>query len=147
MAKDNMNGFLSSVLAWLQGSKETAGERKFDGYRVWTIEELDGIDSPTLPDICRSALTEMIRCDNRTEDFQDARVRTWLGNNEDTDSVCDVMCDQSLKSWFDNVAVACSGYRLMDALPTLRGGRIWAGVNQTCLFDPNEQKYCGGEYS
>ncbi|KAK7423088.1 hypothetical protein QQZ08_009255 [Neonectria magnoliae] len=31
IAKDNMNGFLSSILAWLEGSEETSGRRDRDG--------------------------------------------------------------------------------------------------------------------
>jgi hypothetical protein len=63
-AKDNMNGFLASVLAWLQGSNKTVGERKFEGYRVWTTEALDRLGGQSLPDTCKSALTEIIRCDD-----------------------------------------------------------------------------------
>lgn len=33
-AKDNMNGFLVSILAWLQGAEQTSGKRVFEGYQV-----------------------------------------------------------------------------------------------------------------
>lgn len=142
-AKDNVNGFLASVLAWLQGSTGVAGERKFPGYRVWTTGMLDQLYGLVLPDTCRNALTEIIACDNRTEQFQASGLRSWFGNVNDTDSVCANSCGESLKSWFDSVSIACAGYQVNDALPTLLGGRIWDGWNQTCLKDPATDKYCG----
>lgn len=66
-AKTNVNGFLSSILAWLQGSGDMAEERDFEGYRIWTKETLDRLNSMELPNTCRSALTEVIRRDNQTE--------------------------------------------------------------------------------
>ncbi|KAK7959253.1 pectin lyase-like protein [Apiospora aurea] len=117
-ARDNMNGFLSSVLAWLQGSVETAGKREFDGYHLWTPEAVDSLVTVTLPETCKSALTELIRCDNETKDFQVPGLRSWLGDNDRTDVIS-------------------------DGLPTLRGGRVWAGWNQTCLKDTSTDKYCG----
>ncbi|RYP21256.1 hypothetical protein DL767_009308 [Monosporascus sp. MG133] len=142
-ARDNVNGFLASVLAWLQGSTDVAGGRDFPGYRVWTTGMLDRLYGPVLPETCRNALTEIIACDNRTQEFQAPGLRSWLGNVEDTDSVCAASCGKSLKSWFDSVSIACAGHNLNDALPTLLGGRIWNGWNQTCLKDSDTGKYCG----
>ena len=68
-----------------------------------------------------------------------------LGNQSFTDSVCDVGCGQRLKSWFNGVSVACDGYAISDALPMLRGGRIWAGYNSTCLKQATSGEYCNGE--
>lgn len=124
LAKDNMNGFLASVLGWLQGSDRTVGEREFEGYRVWTTETLDSLDSEAPSDTCRSALTELIRCDDRTKEYQSPAMRTWLGNKNDTGTVCDPSCGKSLKSWFDGVATACGSYRLSNAAFMLLGGRI-----------------------
>ncbi|KAI3538503.1 hypothetical protein CSPX01_09431 [Colletotrichum filicis] len=142
-AKDNVNGFLASVLAWLQGSTDVAGEREFEGYRVWTSGMLEQLYGLVLPETCSSALTEIIACDNRTEDYQGPGIRSWLGNVNDTDSVCAESCGKSLKTWFDSVSIACAGYEVNDALPTLLGGRIWDGWNQTCLKDTDSGKYCG----
>lgn len=141
-AKDNVNGFLASVLAWLQVSIEVTGERKFPGYRVWTTGLLDQLYGLLLPDACTSALTRIIVCDNRTEEFQVPGLAVWYGNTN-TETVCAASCGESLKSWFDSVAVACVGYKLRDTLPTLLGGRIWDAWNQTCLKDPATGKYCG----
>ncbi|KAK8029707.1 pectin lyase-like protein [Apiospora rasikravindrae] len=142
-ARDNMNGFLSSVLAWLQGSVETAGKRDFDGYHLWTPEAVDSLVTVTLPETCKSALTELIRCNNQTKDFQVPGLRSWLGDNNQTDIVCQQSCGHSLQSWFDSVSTACDGYQISGGLPTLRGGRVWAGWNQTCLKDSSTDKYCG----
>ncbi|KAH7124727.1 pectate lyase superfamily protein-domain-containing protein [Dactylonectria macrodidyma] len=140
-AKDNMNGFLASILAWLQGADQTSGKRVFEGYQVWTDEELDELDLD-LPDSCVSALTERIKCDKLTMDFMTAGMRGSLGEKNITDSVCDKGCGESLKTYFDVVSVACDGYRVEDAIPTLAGGSIWAGYNETCLKDTKSGKYC-----
>ncbi|KAK8086057.1 hypothetical protein PG994_001031 [Apiospora phragmitis] len=133
-ARDNMNGLLSSVLAWLQGSVETAGKRDFNGYQLWTPEAVDSLVTVTLPETCKSALTELIR------------LRSWLGDNNQTDVVCHQSCGQSLQSWFDSVSTACDGYQISDGLPTLRGGRVWAGWNQTCLKGTSTDKYCDDDF-
>lgn len=142
-AKNNVNGFLSSVLAWLQGSTEVSGEREFPGYRVWTTQMLDHLYGLVLPDTCKNALTEIIACSNLTTEYQAPGLQTWLGTANDTDSVCAPSCGKSLKTWFDSVSIACAGYEVNDALPTLLGGRIWDGWNQTCLKDTATGKYCG----
>ncbi|KAJ3952539.1 hypothetical protein N0V92_011011 [Colletotrichum tropicale] len=142
-AKDNVNGFLASVLAWLQGSTETAGEREFNGYRVWTADMLENLYGTVLPETCSNALTEIIACHNLTETYQSPGLRGWIGSVDDTDTVCADSCGKSLKAWFDSVSIACEGYVVNDALPTLLGGRIWEGWNQTCLKDPETGKYCG----
>ena len=49
-----------------------------------------------------------------------------------------------MKSWFDNVATSCNGFNITNAHPTLAGGRIWAGYNETCLMDTGKT-YCNGE--
>ncbi|OBT80414.1 hypothetical protein VF21_00738 [Pseudogymnoascus sp. 05NY08] len=142
-AKDNVNGFLSSILAWLQGSTDVVGEREFPGYRVWSNALLDSLYGPALPDSCRSALTEVIACDNRTETYQSGGIRGWFGTINDTDIVCAASCGESLKSWFDSVSIACAGYHVNNAHPALLGGRIWSGWNQTCLLDRPSGRYCG----
>ncbi|KAK1466638.1 hypothetical protein CCUS01_07248 [Colletotrichum cuscutae] len=63
-AKDNLNGFLASVLAWLQGSTDVAGEREFEGYCVWTSGMLEQLYGLVLLETCSSALTEIIDTDS-----------------------------------------------------------------------------------
>ncbi len=143
-ARDNQRGFLSSIMAWLQGSGDTGGEREFEGYRVWTRENLESLNL-ALPDTCTTALTELIRCDDSTTTFQAPGMHSWLGAQNVTDSVCDAGCGEDLRSWFDSVSRAYNGYTISGAVPMLLGGRIWQGYNETCLKDVGSGRYCGGK--
>lgn len=79
--------------------------------------------------------------------FTNAGIRGSLGATNVTNSVCDEGCGESLKPYFDAVSAACDGYQIEDAIPTLAGGSIWAGYNETCLRDTKSGKYCNGMYS
>ncbi|EGX89976.1 LysM domain protein [Cordyceps militaris CM01] len=139
LAKDNVNGFLSSVLAWLEGSEDTSGRRNFPGFPVYT---LDGLRNHNLPDPCKAALTTKIYCDYWVNFFSEPSYYGSLNNATLTESVCDKSCGESLSSWFNNVDANCKGYSVSGGIPTLYGGRIWAGYNATCLKDPSTKKYC-----
>ncbi|KAI8648701.1 Pectin lyase fold virulence factor [Fusarium keratoplasticum] len=138
-AADNMNGFLSSILAWLEGSEETSGRRVFPGFPVYT---LDGLRNQVLPDPCKTALSAKVLCDYWVQSFAEPAYHGSLGNASLTDSVCDEGCGESLRSWFTNVNTNCEGYTVAGDIPTLYGGRMWAGYNGTCLTDPETGKYC-----
>ncbi|KAJ4156154.1 hypothetical protein LMH87_001367 [Akanthomyces muscarius] len=138
-AKDNINGFLSSILAWLQGSKEVSGRYKFPGFEVYTA---DGLQNVPLPDLCKSALTSKILCVDLVSSFAEPQYRGSLSSAKLMDAVCDEGCGLSLKSWFDNVNDNCNGYNISSQIPTLLGGRMWAGVNETCSKDPKSDRYC-----
>lgn len=144
-ARDHAKGFTASLMAFLNGAQDTGGKREFQGYRLWTTRTLEsmGID---MPDTCKTALTELIRCDNVTKEFQAGGIQGWPGPVSITDSICDEGCGQNLTSWFNNVDRACDGVRVFDMVPMLLGGRIWNGYNQTCLKDPETDKYCGGKF-
>ncbi|KAF6804656.1 hypothetical protein CMUS01_14800 [Colletotrichum musicola] len=43
VARNNRNGYASSILAWLSGSDQTAGLRNFTGYRLYTLDKLDSM--------------------------------------------------------------------------------------------------------
>ncbi|KAL2759071.1 glycoside hydrolase family 55 protein [Sodiomyces alcalophilus JCM 7366] len=139
LAKDNINGFLSSVLAWLQGSEDVTGRRDFEGFQVYTLH---GLRNQNIPDTCKTALSAKILCDFWVSMFDEPAYRGTLYNKTLTDSVCDPGCGESLQSWFDNVDEACHGYSISADVPTLHGGRMWAGYNETCLKDPNSGEYC-----
>jgi hypothetical protein len=144
-ARNNMNGFLSSILAWLQGATGIGGKRQFDGYTIWTAAELEILNMDTiLPASCVSALTQTIKCDALTQDFIILGMRGSQLDKKTTDSICDIGCGQNLKQYFGGVSAACAGYQISDAVPTLRGGRIWTGYNETCLKDTSTGKYYNG---
>ncbi|KID94680.1 LysM domain protein, partial [Metarhizium majus ARSEF 297] len=142
MAKDNKNGFLSSVVAWLQGSKEVSGRRQFTGFQVYTPEDVDALDAP-VSSSCRTALTRLIECDDAVEKFARLELRTSVGDSAAADSVCDAGCGASLQSWFAGVANACLDYTTNEgASLTIEGGRMYAGYNETCLKNAASADYC-----
>ncbi|KAH7020571.1 hypothetical protein EDB80DRAFT_677493 [Ilyonectria destructans] len=114
LAQDNMNGFLSSILAWLEGSEETSGRRDFPGFPVYTLH---GLRNQILPDPCKTAQDSL----------------RLLGS---------VLRRAGVPRWFDNVNANCEGYTVAGDIPTLYGRRMWAGYNGTCLTDPETGRYC-----
>ncbi|KAM6526030.1 hypothetical protein FSOLCH5_002161 [Fusarium solani] len=139
LAKDNVNGFLSSILAWLQGSKEVSGPRPFPGFQVYTENSLRNV---RVPDLCKKALSSNIFCNGYVESFQQPSYRGSIGNGTLAASICDEGCADSLATWFTSVETLCQGYNVSQQLPTTPGGRIWAGVNETCVKDSKTGDYC-----
>jgi hypothetical protein len=106
-ARDNQNGYCSSVLAWFRGANSYTGQRTFPGFTIYEKSWLQGLD---LPSTCKTALAQSIRgsIDNATL----------------YDEVCSKSCGSSLRSYYDNVARACAGYNVTDAPPTKVGGYL-----------------------
>lgn len=145
-ARDNVNGFLSSILAWLQGANQSSGKRKFPGFQVYTLDDLDEMKQ-RYPDTCRTALTEVLECDDYVRTLLRLGYHGSLPNTTYTDTVCDSGCGESLERWFDNVQESCDGFTLDDGIaPTLLGGRMRAGFDETCLKDPQTEQYCNGKF-
>ncbi|KAI3194501.1 CAZyme family GH55 [Penicillium roqueforti] len=140
-AKDNKNGFLSSLLAWIRGSKVVIGGRDLPGFYVWDANT-DADLMTGLPDSCKTSLTQLVGCDSYARLFLAESYRGSLGNDTLTESVCDESCGVSLKRWFDNVASDCKGYNVSDSAATKYGGQIWSGWNETCLKDTRTGEYC-----
>ncbi|KAG7286304.1 hypothetical protein NEMBOFW57_008612 [Staphylotrichum longicolle] len=141
LAADNVNGFLSSILAWLQGAENLSGPRDFAGFQMypaeWVQNEFSG------PATCKTALQQTIVCDDYVRSFTNEGYRGSLQNKTRMDSVCHADCGKSLASWVNHVSTACQGYNITQADPALPGGRMWAGYNETCLVDPaNPSVYC-----
>ncbi|KAH7169380.1 hypothetical protein DER46DRAFT_659005 [Fusarium sp. MPI-SDFR-AT-0072] len=65
-ARDNVNGFLLSILAWLQGSKEVAGKRAFPGFLIHQPDDVIEFD---VPENCQTALTQHVLCNWDVSDF------------------------------------------------------------------------------
>lgn len=118
-AKDNINGFLSSILAWLPGPKAISGGRKFEGFEVYSLNALRNV---RVPDTCKTALSSKVLCDDLVASFQAPSNHGTLANATLTDSVCDAGCQQSLANWFLNVDESCSGFNISSQLPTVLGG-------------------------
>ncbi|CEI63499.1 unnamed protein product [Fusarium venenatum] len=74
-ARDNVNGFLSSILAWLQGSKEVAGKRAFPGFLIYQPDDVIEFD---VPENCQTALTQRVLCDWDVSDFTQPKYRGSL---------------------------------------------------------------------
>jgi hypothetical protein len=143
-AKDNKNGFLSSLLAWVRGPKKIIGGRDFRGFHIWSsVTESD--DLKGLPAACKTSLTQLVKCDPYALMFLEENYRGSLDNDTLTESVCDQSCATSLESWFDNVDSTCAGYNVTGSAATKYGGRIWSGWNETCLKDTTSGKYCNGK--
>lgn len=106
LAKDSINGFLSSILAWLEGSKDITGQRDFEDFQLFT---LNGLCNQNVPETCKTALSAKILCDFWVSMFEEPGYRGTLGNKTLTDSVGCSGCGMSLQSWFDNVHAGCQG--------------------------------------
>jgi hypothetical protein len=142
LAADNVNGYMSSILAWVRGANATIGQRNFTGFTLYDADDLEYLTST-----CITALTGVIKCDSYLLRFQQPSIHGSLDNATLTDSVCDAACGTSLKSWFDTVSLSCSGQNITGALPTKVGGYIYQGYNETCLKDPTTGDYCSGKFS
>ena len=144
LAKDNVSGFLSSILAWLQGAEKLSGARDFAGFQMYPA---DWVQNDFLgPATCKTALSQTIVCDDSVRSFTNEGYRGSLGNRTRMDSVCHADCGKSLASWVSHVSTACQGFNISQADPALPGGHMWAGYNETCLVDPaNPNVYCNGK--
>jgi hypothetical protein len=139
-ARDNVNGLLSSILAWLGGAEQTAGEREFLGFSIYTMASLEEID---VPSACKTALTERIKCDPYLTSMMQLKYRGSLDNDTLTDSICKPSCGTSLQQWFNSVEQNCAGYNLTaGSPPVMFGARMWAGYNETCSKDMSTGEYC-----
>ncbi|CAG8905451.1 unnamed protein product [Penicillium egyptiacum] len=138
-AKDNVNGLLSSILVWIGGLDTTIGQRKFEGWSIYSSTSLEEID---LPDACKTSLTAKIKCDTYLGSMMSRSWHGSLNNDTLTDLVCDTSCGESLSEWFTVVQNNCGGYNISGSPPELYGGRIWAGYNETCSKDKDTDEYC-----
>jgi len=80
-ARDNVNGFLSSILAWLQGANNISGERKFKGFQVYTQAFTKLL---SVPEVCKTALTQTVLCD-----FQGQSKAISMPSTSCTDALAD----------------------------------------------------------
>jgi hypothetical protein len=138
-AADNVNGFMSSILAWVRDTNTVIGERNYAGFQLYDPEYLEDVTTT-----CKTALSQTIKCDVYLLNFMEPSIRGALYNETLMHSVCDLTCGESLRSWFDTVTLSCSGQNLTGAVPTKVGGFIYQGYNETCFKDPSTGRYCQG---
>ncbi|OBT82398.1 hypothetical protein VE02_09582 [Pseudogymnoascus sp. 03VT05] len=139
-ASQNQNGYLSSVMGWVRAANTTIGKRTFTGFQIYELDWLSSLSE--LPNGCKTALTQVIKCHSRIQEWGEPQYRGNLFNKTLTDSICDATCGASLKSWFDNTQIACKGYNAFDAVSTKVGGIMWQGYNETCVKDAATGAYC-----
>ena len=140
LGSDNRNGYASSILAWMGGANQTAGQRVFPGYQLYS---LDNLTNTAFPPACQTALTATIQCDAYTSQWIQPSYHGALGNATLQASVCNAGCGSSLASWYSSVQTNCAGYTWNDGSPVdMFGGYIWYGYNETCSKDPATGLWC-----
>ncbi|KAF5648626.1 putative glucan 1 3-beta-glucosidase [Fusarium sp. NRRL 52700] len=118
LGKPNQNGFASSILAWLGGSKNVTGQRDFEGYMVHS-ELTIGIED--FSNACQNALTALV----------------------DVDSICDKGCAEAISDWLSAVGTYCGDSKWENgAAAGTIGSFISYGINETCQMDKKTGKYC-----
>ncbi|KAG5827303.1 hypothetical protein H9Q74_002592 [Fusarium xylarioides] len=140
LGNPNRNGFASSILAWLGGSKNITGQRNFEGYRIHTENTLD-IDR--FPEVCQNALTTLVRCDNYTDGWTTPSYHGVLPRDVDVESVCDEGCARSISDWRSAVDTYCGNATWYNgAAAGVLGSFVSQGINETCQTDKKTGKYC-----
>ncbi|KAJ5130998.1 Peptidoglycan-binding Lysin subgroup, partial [Penicillium bovifimosum] len=139
LAANNVNGFMSSILAWVRGSNTTIGERTFPGFQIYTAERLEGLG---LTESCTTALTQKVLCSPFLKTWTSPGIGQYYENTTFTDMLCDAGCGESLGSYVDNVETYCANQTIGSSIPTRNGGTIYHNYNLTCLMDQDTNKYC-----
>ncbi|KAJ4160088.1 hypothetical protein NW754_003212 [Fusarium falciforme] len=140
LGKPNRNGFASSILAWLGGSKNVTGQRTFPGYKIHS-ENTIGIDD--FSEACQNALTALVRCDNATSEWTRASYHGILPIDVDVDSVCDAGCARAILDWQSAVDTYCGDSKWANGAPAgVMGSFISYGINETCQTDKKTGKNC-----
>lgn len=130
LGKPNRNGFASSILAWLGGSKNITGQRNFKGYRIHSKKTIDIGD---FPEACQNALTALVRCDNYTAEWTRPSYHGLVPQEVDVDSVCDKGCAQAMSDWRSAVDTYCGNLTWHNsAAAGVLGSFISQGINETC---------------
>ncbi|KAK2731146.1 hypothetical protein FQN57_003634 [Myotisia sp. PD_48] len=136
-AAENKNGFTSSLLAWVREKETVIGEREFPGFHLYVNNTLTDITK-----VCRTAVTQRIDCHSIYLQWQTPIYHGIFESDEITNVICEEDCKKSLKNWFETVEFACAGQNITGAVPTILGGFLYQGYNETCLKDTTTGKYC-----
>ncbi|WYZ42264.1 hypothetical protein EsH8_V_001159 [Colletotrichum jinshuiense] len=140
LGRPNRNGFASSILAWLGGSEDVTGKRRFEGYR---IHDLDALGLYNFPASCSNALTALVLCDDVTAEWTTAEYHGILPDETSTTSVCDKGCAIAIENWLTAVDIFCDGYEWEGgAAPNVLGSFIEYGLRETCQKDSEMEENC-----
>ncbi|KAL4802539.1 hypothetical protein BDV18DRAFT_163940 [Aspergillus unguis] len=135
---DNQNVFL----AWPQGAgNETAiGGRNFTGFELFNKGSLNGTSPPAT---CIESLYQTVYCDSTLWEMRDATYHGTLGDEELTDSVCDLGCQRSLEHVYTAIVTQCGESDIIPGLPAISVVErlLWA-YNDTCFKDVTTGRYC-----
>lgn len=142
-ARDNQNGFLSSIMAWLKGSIEVSGPTNFTGFALF---EQDSLSENGLSSSCEAAMYQKINCDDIVHTFGYKSYYGTVGNKSTVDSVCADSCMADLLNFRQSINVACSSTPdFAPGIPLVAFiDSIWSGWNETCLLDTATREYCNG---
>ena len=124
--------------------RETIDKSKSRGIHLYGFNR----DHDLLPGVssaCGTAMTRTIECHDHTYMFDDMKWRAGLQNDPLSDLVCDKTCGESIQAWFESVSLNCADHQKDNVVLTKPGGILWAGWNETCLKDPDTDRYCGGK--
>ncbi|KAF5237099.1 hypothetical protein FAUST_6239 [Fusarium austroamericanum] len=94
---------------------------------AFKIYNPDVLNSDTFGEACVQALGAEIDCHKQVRSFMERRWHSSLQSTNITDQVFASNCDSKN---FDG------------EIPTLSGGLMWAGWNETCVKDPKTKRYC-----
>ncbi|KAL4956505.1 pectate lyase superfamily protein-domain-containing protein [Aspergillus filifer] len=115
-AQDSRNGYTSSLLGWFREGK-MIGKHNFTGFVLSS---------------CRTSMTQSIDCHDDTYLLQG---QIWKGGF-DNDTLSDLIT-QFVRN--------CDTEKERELIPTRLGGQLCAGWNETCLKDPETDRYCGDD--
>lgn len=91
LAANNVNGFMSSILAWIRETNTTIGKRDFPGFQLYDSDDLDGLG---LTNTCITALTQKTLCDSYLQTWVIPGVGQCIENTTVADRSCDVGCGE-----------------------------------------------------
>ncbi|GJN66193.1 hypothetical protein PLICBS_000209 [Purpureocillium lilacinum] len=140
IAAKNQNGFLSSILAWLEGSERVIG-RRFDG---WPIFKQGSLRRAGLSPNCEAALYQTVKCDETVRRLMYSAYVGLVQNSTRLLLMCDSTCSESIRYMRGSIAEACrSTPDLAEGVPVLGFvDMLSSRWNETCFKDTTTGKYC-----
>lgn len=140
LAAANQNGYLSSILAWLEGSTAVVGNR-FPG---WTIFPEGSLANIGLNKACEAAMYQSLKCDTSAQSLLSDGYQGNVGNATRLSLMCDPGCADSLRYLHYSIVSACAETPyLMPGWPLVGvADMVWSHWNETCFKDPTTGLFC-----